>query len=297
MEIEAGRLTELLTDSVGRACTVDRIGVIFSAGIDSTIIAILAGRFSVVNAYSVGVKGSVDLDYAKKFQEYSHSKNLNVRIIGVTEKDIENSLSPVISALGTTNPVKVGVGIPFYIASKNANKDDLKVMLCGQGADELFGGYKRYVEGLADGGYDKPDEMIRNDVENIHKEQLNGDMAICKTNNIDLRFPYMNEEFRNYAMKIPVEMKIKEVSDDKFSCADFIDNKKFIRKYILRKVAKEIGVPDFIINRPKKATQYGSGTEKIIERIAREKGFKEKARALGRRDYVKMYLDELKAYF
>ncbi len=294
MEPEISKLTELIINSVKKACIDDKIGIIFSAGIDSTIITILASRFARVTAYSVGIKWSVDLEHVKKFKESYTNKNLNLKIIEITEKEIENSLSAVISALGTTNPVKVGVGVPFYIASKNANKDGLKIMLCGQGGDELFGGYNRYVETLTREGYGKVKEMIGHDVENIYKEQLNGDMAICGANDIELRFPYMDEEFRTYAMTLPVEMKIKEVSDDEFSCIDFINNKKFIRKYTLRKVAENIRVPEFIINRPKKATQYGSGTEKIIERIAREKGFKKKAEALGRKDYIKMYFDELK---
>ena len=284
------RLNELLSKAVEKTCDSD-IGVVFSGGIDSTIIAMLAAKFSRVTAYSCGIKGSPDLEYVDKCRNL----NLEVRIIELDPEKIERSLVKIIQAINDTNPVKVSVEIPFYFASKKAREDGLGVMLCGQGGDELFGGYYRYVECMARTGYNEVEKMIQRDVENIYAEQLNKDIAVCKTNDIELRAPYMDEEFKNYAMEIPVELKLHEVKNSpEFSCIDIVNDKRFIRKYILRKLGGEIEVPDFILNRKKKAVQYGSGTWKVLDRIARKKGFKGEARKAGRKDYVRMFLESYK---
>jgi asparagine synthase (glutamine-hydrolysing) len=140
--------------------------------------------------------------------------------------------------------------------------------------------------------------MMRKDVENVYESQLKNDAAICASNGVELRVPFMDGDFRNYAMQIPVELKIYEVpesEDAEFSCADEIAGKKFIRKFILRKVAQDVGIPGFIINRQKKAAQYGSGANKILDKIARNSGFKSKAKEKGRNDYVNVFLEDLLA--
>jgi len=284
-----GTLIELLSNAVKKECKKEpMVGVVLSGGVDSTLIAIIASKFTEVTAYACGIKASPDFEYADKLKK---EVDFDIRIQELNSEDIEVSLPKIISAINDTNPVKVSVEVPFYYASKKAREDFIGVMLCGQGADELFGGYKRYMDILASDGYEGVEKVIKRDVENIWTEQLDYDHKVCSLNRIDLRFPYMDNKFLEYVMKIPVELKIKE-SDD-FHCTDSVGEKKFIRKYILRRVAQEVGVPLPIINRKKKAAQYGSGTWKILEKIAREKNFKKKAREVGRTDYVKMFLESI----
>ncbi|NIQ05884.1 MAG: asparagine synthase, partial [Candidatus Korarchaeota archaeon] len=67
----------------------------------------------------------------------------------------------------------------------------------------------------------------------------------------------MSEDFIKFAMKIPVNLKIKSKEDE-------------IRKHVLREVALEIGVPRSATFRQKKAFQYSSGLHKAIQRLARK---------------------------
>ncbi len=161
--------------------------------------------------------------------------------------------------------LQVSCAIPVYFASKEANKDGLEVMLSGQGGDELFGGYNRYLQHTND--YKELEKILEKDVKNAYEDNLKRDITVCKDNQIELKFPFMDKELVNFALEIPAELKIKEVEEEEFSCVDEINGKKVIRKYILRKVAKDIGVPDIILNRPKKALQYGSGSWKILRKI------------------------------
>ncbi|HIE33549.1 MAG TPA: asparagine synthase [Candidatus Altiarchaeales archaeon] len=282
-------LIELLSNAVKKECKKEpRVGIVLSGGIDSTLIAIIASKFTEVTAYTYGIKGSPDFEYADKLKK---EVDFNIKIQELNSKDIEGFLPKIIKAINNTNPVKVSVEVPFYYASKKAREDFIGVMLCGQGADELFGGYKRYIDILARDGYGGVERVIKRDVENIWIEQLDYDHKVCSLNRIDLRFPYMDTKFSEHAMQIPVELKIYE--SDEFECIDSICGKKFVRKYILRKVAQEVGVPPSIINRKKKAAQYGSGAWKILEKIAREKNFKKRAREIGRTDYVNMFLESI----
>ncbi len=282
------RLKELLSNAVEKTCE-PKVGVVFSGGIDSTIITLLASKFSEVTAYSCGIGGSPDLEYVDKCRDL----NFDIKVINLDPEKIEDSLSRIIQTINDPNPVKVSVEIPFYFASKKAKEDALSVVLCGQGGDELFGGYNRYLGPLPD--YERVGKMMERDVENIYAEQINKDAAVCRANGIELRVPYMDERFKNHVMAIPVDLKIHEVKNsNEFSCIDAVGNKKFIRKYPLRELGREIGVPDFILNRSKKAAQYGSGTWKVLDRIARQRGFKEKARRAGRTDYVGMWLESIR---
>jgi asparagine synthase (glutamine-hydrolysing) len=106
-----------------------------------------------------------------------------------------------------------------------------------------------------------------------------------------LRAPYLNAEFVEYARSLPIELKIAESGE--YKCSDLACGKEYVRKYILRKVGELVGVPKPVLNRGKKAAQYGSGTQKAIERIARKRGYREKAKAADRTDYVRMFLEEL----
>ena len=282
------RLRELLTGAVEKACD-SNIGIVFSGGVDSTVIAMLASKFSKVTSYACGIPGFHDLEYA----EGARDMGFEITAIEMTPEKIKNSLASIVSTIGT-NPVKVSVAVPFHFASKQAGEDGLTTMLCGQGADELFGGYNRYLEPLPD--YAKVGGMMKKDIENIHGEQLNNDIAICRENGIELRAPFLDDEFKNYSMNIPMDLKIHEIKNSgEFTCIDEVDDRKFIRKYILRLLGKETGVPLPILNRRKKAAQYGSGSWKTIQKLARDNGFKEEARKAGRKDYTKMFLESLKS--
>ena len=124
------------------------VGVIFSGGIDSSYLALLLKEISEntplkIKLYAVGVEGSKDVEaaiYASKFL------NLDLEICEVTEDMVREALPDVIGAIGDDNLMKVGVGLTTYFATKMVARDGIKVAISGQGADELFGGYKRYLK-------------------------------------------------------------------------------------------------------------------------------------------------------
>lgn len=290
MEEEIATLKSLLDDAVRRACE-KRVGVVYSSGIDSSLIAFLASKHCEVAAYCVGGKNSEDLKYARELEA---QMGFALTAIDIDEAKVEEMLPRLIKIVGTCEPLKVSVGVPLYFAAREAKKDKLSVVLSGQGGDELFGGYNRYLAHAAKGDSQALGMAMKKDADNAYADNLDRDIAIFSAFGIELRFPYMDQKFAEYAQGLSTDSKIFEVKGlEEFSCTDELNGKKFIRKYVLRRVASRSGLPKAILDRKKKAAQYGSESEKLIERIAKAKGYKKKAADAGRSDYVRMYLSSL----
>jgi asparagine synthase (glutamine-hydrolysing) len=123
-------------------------------------------------------------------------------------------------------------------------------MFSGQGADELFAGYHRYRRLLAEG---RLEDALRHDLENIHHVNLERDDVVTMANSVELRVPFLDLQLIGVALTIPADLKIRGPEDE-------------LRKRILREAAIEMGVPEYIAMRPKKAAQYGSGIDKVLRR-------------------------------
>jgi asparagine synthase (glutamine-hydrolysing) len=155
------------------------------------------------------------------------------------------------------DPVKISIGIPVHWAAEKTAKMNLKVMLAGQGADELFGGYKRYVDEYQLNGVRKAEETILKDITEMHAANLERDFKICNFHNVELRSPFIALRVVRFAMELPLELKIEPSSDS-------------LRKLVLRKTAEKLGLPQAIVNRPKRAIQYATGVNEALRKIAKQ---------------------------
>ena len=262
---------ELLRDDLysaveKRVNNISNIGLIFSGGVDSTILAVLLKQIAEkrnnndnsiplnIKLYSVGVENSQDIRFSKKIAE---ELDLPIKTIIIDETTVKESIKPVLTAIEDDNVMKLGVGMTIYLAAKAMKEDNVKVALSGQGADELFGGYNRYLKHFEENSlfdaYFALDEEIYHDIANMYHVNLERDDAVSMANGVELRVPFLDMYIIDLSLDIPGIYKIK-------------DNEDILRKHILRDVAKSIGVPDYIADRPKKAAQYGSGINKILKK-------------------------------
>jgi asparagine synthase (glutamine-hydrolysing) len=234
--------------------------VAFSGGLDSSLIAALCREAEL---YSVGMAGSHDIQQTKKAaQLLGLSDKLHVHELTLNE--LESAIPDVIRAVESADTLKVSIAISLFFASKDARGDGIRVMLSGQGADELFAGYKRY-ESL------NPNELelaLKKDLDNIAENNLERDDAVTMANAVELRVPYLDKEVVELALRIAPELKIHNG----------------MRKYILRLAAKAI-LPDELRFKEKKAAQYSSGIYSALGKLARKNGYRGEG-ALGR------YLEE-----
>jgi len=261
-----------LEESLELACEgLSEVGLVFSAGVDSALIGFLASKFVKVEGFNVGFEGSQDRVHA---MDVGGELPFSVEYIQIDEGVVEKELSKIVSAVGEANPLKIAVAVPFYFASKVASEHGLSVMLCGQGADELFGGYNRYLRTVSDGGYGQLASELEADVDALWDAQLRFDVAIAHSNGVELRFPFLGDDFKAAALSVPVGLKIKKIEGEgEFACVDEVSGDSYVRKFVLRQMAKKAGVSKVILDRPKKAAQYGSGSEKLLKSIARKNGF------------------------
>ncbi|MBQ9160629.1 MAG: asparagine synthetase B [Methanobrevibacter sp.] len=253
LEGDVTKIDKMLRLSVlKRVDGLSEIGVIFSGGLDSSYLALLLKEISEniplkIKLYAVGAKDSKDVEaaiYASKFL------NLELEICEVTEELIRESLPQVVKAIGDDNLMKVGVGLTTYFATEMVARDGIKVAISGQGADELFGGYKRYLKSFVEGtlNYD-----LREDMSNMYHVNLERDDACSMLNSVELRLPFLDKKLVELVLNIPDNKKIVSMHDD-------------MRKSILRKIAFEDGLNYDIAYRPKKAAQYGTGIDKILRK-------------------------------
>jgi len=244
--------SEALFNAIEKAVkkrTYTPCAIAFSGGLDSSLIAALCPEAEL---YSVGMAGSHDIMQTKKAAHLLGMEN-KLHLHELTVDDVRTALPYVIRAIESTEPQKVSIAMPLFLASKNAHDDGLRVMLSGQGADELFAGYRRY-ESMP------PPELesaLKHDLENIAENNLERDDAVTMANSVELRVPYLDREVVELALRIAPELKIKNG----------------VRKYILRLAAGRL-LPEELALKEKKAAQYSSGIYSAIEKLARKNRFK-----------------------
>jgi asparagine synthase (glutamine-hydrolysing) len=252
----AKTLQALLTESVQRRVQdLKEVAVAFSGGLDSSIIAFLASKRGIkVNLLHVSLENQPETEEAI---EAAETLDLPMQIHLYKDSDVEAILPQVVELVEEPDPIKAAIGIPFYWAAQQASQAKYKAMLAGQGADELLGGYQRYVNEHCKDGAEKVRRTMFNDVVGIHESNLERDLKITGFHDVELRCPFASYTIAEFAMGLPVECKIEAKSDT-------------LRKLVLRKGAKNLGVPALISDKPKKAVQYSTGINDAIKRIAKK---------------------------
>jgi len=236
-----------------------KIGVLFSGGIDSVVVAQIAREFAEVKCYTAGLDGCQDMEYAIRAAG-AMGLDLETNIIG--NGRVPTYIGKVVSAIKEANIMKVGVGIPIFAACEIAKE---KRLLAGFGGEELFVGYAKFKK-FSD--WDDLQKKLWNGLYAVGWKDKYRDCLIARANGKEIRSPLLDFELIRLVMRVHPKYKIDEKQD----------------KLLLRKIAKDIGLPEFAYNRPKKATQYGSGIDKAIRKLAKQNGYKNV------RDYLAAFL-------
>ena len=258
MQVAAKKLQKLLQHSVKeRVSGLKEVAVAFSGGLDSSIIAFLAKNSDVnVHLIHVSLENQPETEQAKKAAE---KLELPIHVCLYDREDVGKVLPKVLWLIEEPDPIKASIGIPFYCTAEKTAEMDFKVMLAGQGADELFGGYQRYINDYLRCGSEKLRETFFNDILKMHETNFERDLKICNFHNVELRLPFATYQIAKFATELPVELKI-EMKDNG------------LRKLVLRRVAKNLGLPQFIVKKPKRAIQYATGVNKTLKKLAAMKG-------------------------
>jgi asparagine synthase (glutamine-hydrolysing) len=232
------------------------VAVAFSGGLDSSIIALLAKKCRTGDVFLVHValKNQPETEHAVRAAE-----ELKLPLYSQTyaEKDVQQAVPSVLEAIEEPDPVKLSIAIPVFWAAEKTAEINCQVMLAGQGADELFGGYKRYVDEYMNFGRDRTQQAMFKDAAGMYASNLERDWKACNAHNVELRLPFAARKIAEFAVSLPLEVKLEPKKDT-------------LRKLVLRQVAKNIGLPLFIADKPKKAVQYTTGVNKALQKLAEQ---------------------------
>jgi asparagine synthase (glutamine-hydrolysing) len=239
----------LLTYAVRKRMMSDvEVGTFLSGGLDSSIITAIAARENPkVRAFTVGMEGSPDVAMARKVAEHLGIEHI-VRTF--TVNDMLGLLPDAIYHIESYNPSMVTGAVVTLMCSQLAVEHGVKVALCGEGADELLGGYSA----VRSFDFLNLRRKLETLLTNLHLTELKRLDRMSMAATLEARVPFLDREFVEYAFNLPSGEKIRETDDRR------------IEKWHLRK-AFEGYLPDELIWREKCPFDQGSGGRSMIPEI------------------------------
>lgn len=219
------------------------VGISLSGGLDSSIVAMLARQSaSRLHSFAVGMTGSPDLAAARKMSKILGTRHHE---FVYTENDMLAALPQVIYYLESFDPALVRSAIPNYFLSRLA-AEHVKVILTGEGADELYAGYD-YLDSLGDPGrLQKETAMI---TANLHNTNLQRADRMSMAFGLEARVPFLDVKSVELAFRFPPNWKVH--------------GKGRPAKALLRR-AFTGRLPEEIVNRPKQKFSKGAGSSDVI---------------------------------
>lgn len=250
MEEKLKDLMSHMINSIQDAVPKERIGIAFSGGVDSCLVAKLCSDLGYdFSLLTVGFSGSHDIEFAKLVNQ---NLDFDHHIHEIDPLTFPQICKKIREKIQTENLSWNENSIAFFYVSKLANSLGIKTVITANGIDELFCGYNSYRDAFLQG-----EEHILN----LMKEKLDNEKKmmvavnlVSSENHVKILQPLLSDYFINYAINVPISEKITG-SDDLY------------RKHIIRNLAIVTGVPEISAMARKKALQYGSQIHKSLLKI------------------------------
>lgn len=175
-------------------------GVLLSGGLDSSLVASIANRASLrrgegpVHTFSIGLDGSPDLDHARAVARFLGTHHHEFRF---TVEEAVEALPRVVEHLESDQQIRTGV--PTYLLAKRVKDAGFKMVLSGEGADEILAGYLYFHKAPS------PAELHAETVRKTRRLHLYDVMRADKApmaHGLELRFPLLDRAFIDHAMSI-----------------------------------------------------------------------------------------------
>ncbi|MCL1080195.1 asparagine synthase [Parashewanella spongiae] len=229
------------------------VGIFLSGGLDSSIIAALASKLRPnITYFTLGNESSSDKAMVTKLVK--HLELNDVRIIPVPSDELLGSyIAKIVYVTESVNPSIISNGLATYLLAQAASYAGIKVVLTGEGADELFGGYFKYLE---------PNVL------KIKCSNLMADMQYTELRRLDLctmahgveaRCPFLDNEIINLSK----ELEFSDIYSESM-------NKVILRKSFSSYLPKEV------TDRPKVSFDVGSGIRQMVVKYLKRNGRSER---------------------
>ncbi len=192
-------------------------GVLISGGLDSSIIAAIAAKYSRrrvetkdkeeawwprLHSFSVGLENSPDAKFAKKVAE--HIGTVHHELIFTLQEGLD-AIRDVIYHLETFDTTTVRAATPMYLMARKIKSMGIKMVLSGEGSDEVFGGYLYFH--MAPDAKEFHEELVRKLSMLSKYDCLRANKATAAFG-LETRVPFLDKEFLDYVMGIDPEQKM-----------------------------------------------------------------------------------------
>jgi asparagine synthase (glutamine-hydrolysing) len=220
---------------------LERVSLLFSGGLDSSLLAYLLPADLPATLVTIGTPGAADLEAARD-AALRLGRSLDIHALDPPE--IQAAWQRWEPELGAVREPTRSVAFAFLLAMGAAPSGPV---LCGQGADELFYGYAHF-RGLS---IEAARRRSTEDLAALERVEWPRAVRIGRSLGREPRAPYLDIRVRaaaaEFAPPVPGEPP----------------------KVALRRVAALAGLPTELVERPKRALQYGSGVSKALEKVIR----------------------------
>ena len=221
------------------------IAVFLSGGIDSGAILYEAVRHhDNVTAFTIGLDEAPDVLGAKALCE-----TLNVPLVHVTtsEEQLLELVPEVISTIESFEPNHIRGGALSWLLAREVQKQGFRIALCGEGADELFGGYDEFVLRLeSPGGREQLPALFDTFIHQLHRTQLQRVDRTSMRFTIETRVPFLDRRILDFVAALPMDYRLRHSADG------------VVTKAILRQAYRGI-LPDETVERQKIVLSLGAG--------------------------------------
>lgn len=247
-------------------------GVLLSGGLDSSIIAAITQKFSKkriesnstesawwpqLHSFAIGLEGSPDLIAAQKAADYIGTVHHEVHF---TIQEALDALPDVIYHIETYDITTVRASTPMYLLARVIKSMGIKMVLSGEGSDELFGGYLYFHK--APNAQEFHEELVRK-MSKLHLyDCLRANKSLMAWG-VEGRVPFLDKDFIDIAMNLNPSDKMN---------IKLPDGKQRMEKWVLRKAFEDL-LPENICWRQKEQFSDGVGYNWIdtLKKMTEEK--------------------------
>jgi asparagine synthase (glutamine-hydrolysing) len=206
--------------------------------------------------YTAGREGATDIQWARDTAERFE---FPLEVETLTTDDIEALIPEIIRTIEDHSFNQVEVSVPIFASVRKAQENGELVILTGQGADELFGGYSWYPRIVIQEGFEEFADRSWEDTLLLYKECLEREDKIAMAHSLELRVPFLDPEVIRTAFSLTPKLKIRSGGDA-------------LGKRLHRGYCMTLGIPKDIALREKEAAQHGANVHDAFDEIARRRG-------------------------
>ena len=263
------------------------VAILFSGGLDSTVLAALTDQclpykipidllnISFENPRFLGAQQHVPSSYdlvpdrisgkisLKELQTLNNERLWRFIEINISMQEYEVHKQKIVDLMRPCDTVMdLSISAPFYFCSRGKGNSQgepfeskAKVLMTGFAADELLGGYSRYRVKYEQFGEAALLQEMDMDFERMWKRNLGRDDRILSSFGKESRYPFLDENFVRFVRSLPLSSKV-----------DFQQSRGIGEKIILRKLAESLGL-NYCSTLSKRAIQFGAKTAKMTSKL------------------------------